>query len=211
MEQTIDTDLNETADGFEAAEDVNETTNIETDIDQSTLDASKSSEPSTENDENGQQANDKSISRSGRVIKKTKYLHDEFGDSPIVTKKKRPSDASITKMKKEDENDEERSLLSTETAMLEYDIEIKNSLQLSSADPQKCISILEKYKNLKITKLMLKKNPGAVDTIKRLRRYIGNMKTWNFTDDEIEEFNKKAAKIRELSELIYKNFKVHFN
>lgn len=103
---------------------------------------------------------------------------------------------------------DERNFLVTETALIEYDMEIKGCLQLSAADPQKCISILEKYKSLKLTKLMLKKNPGTVETIKRLRRYIGNMKTWNFTDDEIEDFNKKAAKIRDLSENIYKSFKV---
>lgn len=55
---------------------------------------------------------------------------------------------------------------------------------------------------------MLKKNPQVAETIKRLRRYVGNTKEWNLSDDETAEFNEKAAKIRKLAEFIYKNFKV---
>lgn len=96
-----------------------------------------------------------------------------------------------------------------EVNLLQYDVDIKSSLQLSAADPEKCISILEKYKNLNVTALMLKKNPQTAETIKRLRRYVGNTKEWNFTDDQQKEFNDRALKIRKLAEIIYKNFKVN--
>lgn len=96
-----------------------------------------------------------------------------------------------------------------EVNLLQYDVDIKSSLQLSSADTTRCISVLEKYKNLEVTALMLKKNPQVAETIKRLRRYVGNTKEWNFSDDQQAEFNEKAAKIRKLAETIYKSFKVN--
>lgn len=92
--------------------------------------------------------------------------------------------------------------------LLKYDLDIKASLQLSSADPAKCISVLEEYKSLSVTALMLKKNPSTVETVKRLRRYVGNIKDWNFDESQRAEFNENATKIRKLAELIYKNFKV---
>lgn len=95
-----------------------------------------------------------------------------------------------------------------EVTLLQYDVDIKSSLQLSAADTTKCISVLEKYKNLDVTALMLKKNPQVAETIKRLRRYVGNTKEWNFTDEERVDFNEKASKIRKLADIIYKKFKV---
>lgn len=99
-------------------------------------------------------------------------------------------------------------LIQIEKDILQYDLDIKSSLQLSSADPAKCIRVLENYRHLRVTALMLKKNPNVVETIKRLRRYVGNMKDWNFTDEQRVEFDEKAQKVRKLSDMIYNNFKV---
>lgn len=101
-----------------------------------------------------------------------------------------------------------RRLLEIENMLLKYDLDIKASLQLSSADPAKCITVLEEYKSLNVTALMLKKNPSTVETVKRLRRYVGNIKDWNFDESQRAEFNENATKIRKLAEIIYKNFKV---
>ncbi len=95
-----------------------------------------------------------------------------------------------------------------EVNLLQYDVDIKSSLQLSSADTSKCISVLERYKNLEVTALMLKKNPQVAETVKRLRRYVGNTREWNFTDEQRLEFNENAVKIRKLADNIYRNFKV---
>lgn len=57
---------------------------------------------------------------------------------------------------------------------------------------------------------MLKKHPIVVETMKRLRRYVGNTKNWGFTDEQKEEFDEKAAKVRNLAEGIYNSFKVSF-
>lgn len=100
-------------------------------------------------------------------------------------------------------------IIMNEVNLLQYDVDIKSSLQLSSADTSRCISVLEKYKSLEVTALMLKKNPQVAETIKRLRRYVGNTKEWNFSDEQRTAFDDKAAKIRKLAETIYKNFKVN--
>lgn len=57
---------------------------------------------------------------------------------------------------------------------------------------------------------MLTKHPIVVETMKRLRRYVGNTKNWGFTDEQKEEFDEKAAKVRNLAESIYDSFKVSF-
>lgn len=55
---------------------------------------------------------------------------------------------------------------------------------------------------------MLKKNPCCVDTMKRLRRYVGNTKLWKYTDDQKKIFEAQAQQIREQAEGIYNSFKV---
>lgn len=61
---------------------------------------------------------------------------------------------------------------------------------------------------VKFTKFMLKKHPMVVETMKRLRRYVGNTKNWGFTDEQKEEFDEKASRVRNLAESIYNSFKV---
>lgn len=55
---------------------------------------------------------------------------------------------------------------------------------------------------------MLKKNPNCVETMKRLRRYVGNIKSWKFSDEDKRKFNEKAEKIRKEAIEIYNKFKV---
>lgn len=55
---------------------------------------------------------------------------------------------------------------------------------------------------------MLIKHPIVVETMKRLRRYVGNTKNWGFTDEQKEEFDEKAEKVRSLAGSIYDSFKV---
>lgn len=58
---------------------------------------------------------------------------------------------------------------------------------------------------------MLVKHPIVVETMKRLRRYVGNTKNWGFTDEQKEEFDEKAGKVRNLAENIYNSFKVRYS
>lgn len=61
---------------------------------------------------------------------------------------------------------------------------------------------------LKITKLMLIKNPNCVETIKRLRRYVGNTKNWEISEDAKKEFIAKTEEVRRVAVEIYDSFKV---
>lgn len=85
---------------------------------------------------------------------------------------------------------------------------IKAVLNKEQADTNGCIELLERFKLLNITPLMLLKNPSCVETIKRLRRYIGNTSYWGFTKEEELEFNEKATQIRILADGIYQDLKV---
>lgn len=106
-------------------------------------------------------------------------------------------------------------------------LKIKSTVGLTKADVDKCLELLEEYRGnseavefenrvksmnileLEITPLMLKKNPHCVETMKRLRRYVGNLKEWKISDEEKLQFLEKAEKIRQKSESIYNNFKVN--
>lgn len=55
---------------------------------------------------------------------------------------------------------------------------------------------------------MLKKNPNCVETMKRLRKYVGNTKAWDMSDEERIKFDFYAQQIRTKAEQIYNQFKV---
>lgn len=85
---------------------------------------------------------------------------------------------------------------------------IKSTLGLQSANPEACVKLLEEYNELEITPIMLLKNPTCVETIKRLRKYVGNVKQWVMSDQEKEEFELNAVEVRKRSQSIYTQFKV---
>lgn len=85
---------------------------------------------------------------------------------------------------------------------------IKSVLNKEQADVKGCIGLLERFQLLNLTPMMLLKNPAVVETIKRLRRYVGNTEYWGYSEEEIAEFNEKAERIRELAQTIYHQIKV---
>lgn len=95
-----------------------------------------------------------------------------------------------------------------ESTLVELDAMIKTSLGLDKADPGKALNYLEQMMQLQIHPLMLKKHPHVVDMIKRLHRYIGNVKEWKLKDKELTDFQEKAEEIRKKAEVIYAQFKV---
>lgn len=101
-----------------------------------------------------------------------------------------------------------KNFLKLEQNLVELDRSIKSTIRLSSADPDKCIEHLKNYKELQITPLMLKKHPYCVETMKKLKRYVGNKVEWKMSEEEAAEFAKKAQEIRSASEDIYNQFKV---
>ncbi|KAH8278731.1 hypothetical protein KR018_008046 [Drosophila ironensis] len=88
--------------------------------------------------------------------------------------------------------------------------QLRECLGLRRANVGKCLEILEQFKEVELTKLMLLRNPECVDIMRRLRRYVGNLELWKMnTADEIE-FKEKAQIIRKVSTVIYDNFKSLF-
>ncbi|KAK7794633.1 hypothetical protein R5R35_004429 [Gryllus longicercus] len=100
--------------------------------------------------------------------------------------------------------------LKSEARMVELDALIKGHLSLSKANPEHCLGLLEDMCNLTLEPLMLKKHPHIVETIKRLRRYVGNVDAWNFTAEQKAEFSSQAGLIRNKSEFVYNKFKAMF-
>lgn len=98
--------------------------------------------------------------------------------------------------------------LKIESSLVELDVMIKTSLGLDKADPGKALKYLEQMLELEIDPLMLKKHQHVVDMIKRLRRYIGNVREWKLKDKELADFKEKAEEIRKKAEIVYSKFKV---
>uniref|UniRef100_U5ET94 Putative the pwwp domain part of the hepatoma derived growth factor n=1 Tax=Corethrella appendiculata TaxID=1370023 RepID=U5ET94_9DIPT len=135
---------------------------------------------------------------------------DDSGKENNKTVKKSPT-KKIIKKEETDENEVNRvHLLTLESKLIELNQLIKASVGLSSANVEKCVELLDDYKKLKITQLMLKKHPNCVETMKRLRRYVGNAKAWNLADDEKKKFEEKAEQVRNKADEIYNGFKKLF-
>lgn len=98
----------------------------------------------------------------------------------------------------------------TEYRIAEIDILIKGYLGEEKANTEKCLSVLEELSNTCIHPVMLKRNPAVVDTIRRLRRYVGNADHWGFTEEEKVMFSGKACEIRNKAEIIYEKLKSLF-
>ncbi|XP_050482187.1 PC4 and SFRS1-interacting protein isoform X1 [Bombus huntii] len=100
--------------------------------------------------------------------------------------------------------------LRIEAQLLQLDAQIKSNLGLDRAYPDKCLQAMDDMLSLSIDPLMLKKHPHIVGTVKRLRRYIGNLADWKLSDEEEGVFKQKAEQIRQKSEHIYNKFKAMF-
>lgn len=95
--------------------------------------------------------------------------------------------------------------LKTEATLLELDLNIRSALNIKKADTEKCIFYLDRLRDLKLTALMLKKHPDVVTTMKKVRRYIGNVPKAMSEEDE-RKFHKDAEIIRNKAEHIYNKF-----
>lgn len=98
--------------------------------------------------------------------------------------------------------------LQLESKLVEYDSEIKSYLGLERADTEKALHCLEEILALPIEQLMLTKHPHVVDMVRRLRRYIGNIKAWDLSDEQAIEFSRGAEQIRQKADEVYQKFKV---
>ncbi|KAH0953673.1 hypothetical protein HN011_005098 [Eciton burchellii] len=100
--------------------------------------------------------------------------------------------------------------LRTEAQLLQLDAQIKSNLGLDRANTDKCLQAMDDILALSIDPLMLKKHPHIVETVKRLRRYIGNLGEWKLSEEEGAIFKQKAEQIRQKAEHIYNKYKAMF-
>ncbi|KAM7362987.1 JIL-1 anchoring and stabilizing protein [Cochliomyia hominivorax] len=105
---------------------------------------------------------------------------------------------------------EQEDALLVERDFIQLSQQLRECLGLKRADVDRCLEILKQYKEFQLTKLMLLRNPDCVDSIRRLRRYIGNLKQWKLTEEEENAFKAKAEVIRYEAVMIYNNFKKIF-
>lgn len=99
----------------------------------------------------------------------------------------------------------------TQLELILVTLQIKQVMGRDKANPEQAIALLELLKNQILKKLspqMILSNPDVVEVVSLLSNYVGNVEAWKFSDQETRIFNKKAAKIREIAEEIFKSFKV---
>ncbi|CAH4039054.1 PC4 and SFRS1-interacting protein [Pieris brassicae] len=115
---------------------------------------------------------------------------------------------------KERELDEKKSrlqFLKTEVKMMELDAKIKTCLCLEKADTEMCLKLLDELIELETKPLMLLKHPACLETVKRMRAYVGNTASWGLSEAEAFRFSKHAHRIRKQADVIYNNMKRLFS
>lgn len=171
--------------------------------------------------------NDEKVSRSGRKIKEKKMNMDEMDPDEMFTQPRKRFKIEEPKVQKSRDSAAieefraskmhvlmdpvKKNLLENQYEMLNAIQEIKMALGLGQADIERAVELLESFrlKNVShITDLMLLKYPNTVDSVKRLKKYIGNLNSWGMEESQVEEFQQKAEKIRSIATVVYDQFKV---
>ncbi|KPI96585.1 Lens epithelium-derived growth factor [Papilio xuthus] len=123
------------------------------------------------------------------------------------------TDEEKATLDKERETEEKKSrvqFLKTEMKLIELDAKIKTCLCLEKADTELCLKLLDELMELDIKPLMLLKHPSCLETVKRMRAYIGNTNSWDLSESAALQFNKQAQRIRKQADTLYKNMKELF-
>lgn len=103
-------------------------------------------------------------------------------------------------------DDMQNEQIRTEGEMLEIDLGIRTSLNIRDPNTRDCIRLLNRLLDLKLTPLMLKKHSDVVQTIKKVRRYIGNVPASCRETEEIQAFHSEASIIRNKADHAYAKF-----
>lgn len=172
--------------------------------------------------------NDEKVSRSGRKIKEKKMNMDEMDpDEMFAQARKRvkvddgkpkpsPYNAAIEEFRASKlhvlQDPVKKANLDHQYEMINVIQEIKLALGLEKqADVDRSLELMETFKDKvlpDVTALMLLKYPNTVDTVRRLRKYVGNIGPWTMNEAEALKFSAKAEKIRVISSEVYDQFKV---
>ncbi|KAI5692093.1 hypothetical protein M8J75_010144 [Diaphorina citri] len=89
--------------------------------------------------------------------------------------------------------------LRTECSLLALENSIKESLTLNRVDFAQALSALNSIVGLKVTRLMLKKNPEVMDTIRKCQRYSGERVKAKLPPSTRSTFDEHAAVVRTLA------------
>ncbi|XKL67723.1 hypothetical protein PGB90_003214 [Kerria lacca] len=139
----------------------------------------------------------------------------ERSDLPKTIKKdfkkslKKKAD-EVKSEKQSNDNSKILELLKIEVHLLDAEWRIKSSLSLSKANCEECLQAMDEILDLKLNAVMLKKHPEVVDTVKKLRKYVGNLQQWQLTPEQESAFIEKAEKIRIKADTMYNKFKSLF-
>ncbi|XP_011310955.1 PC4 and SFRS1-interacting protein [Fopius arisanus] len=141
----------------------------------------------------------------------------EVPPTPSITRKRGNPDNDKKEEKKafpkEETPSQQKSKLKwlrMEIQLLQLDAQITSNLGLDRANTEECLEAMDEMLGLSIEPVMLKKHSHIVETVKKLRRYIGNVAEWNLTEDQVLSFKQKAELIRQKAEHIYNKFKTFF-
>lgn len=98
--------------------------------------------------------------------------------------------------------------LKTESRLVELDYHIKESLSVNRPNIDAAIIALEELNALQMAPLMLKKHPFIVQTILKLKRYIGPKESSEHTEEQKTMYKEKSLIVRTKASMIYEKFKV---
>ena len=98
--------------------------------------------------------------------------------------------------------------LRTEGRLVELDYRIKESLSVNRPNCDAAVTALDELAALNIAPLMLKKHPFVVETIMKLKRYIGPKASSEHTDEQKSLYKEKSAVIRNKAAMILEKFRV---
>jgi len=95
---------------------------------------------------------------------------------------------------------------------VELDYRIKESLSVHKPDCDAAIAALEELLSLQIAPLMLKKHPFVVQTILKLKRYIGPKESagYEHTEEQKQRYKQQSAIVRNKATMIYEKFRLLF-
>ncbi|XP_050358821.1 PC4 and SFRS1-interacting protein [Nymphalis io] len=116
------------------------------------------------------------------------------------------TDEEKATLDKERETDEKKSrvqFLKTEMKLIELDAKIKTCLCLEKADTELCLKLLDELMELDVKPLMLLKHPTCLETVKRMRAYVGNTPSWDLSERAALQFSQHALRIRRQADALY--------
>ncbi|KAK2722534.1 hepatoma-derived growth factor-like [Artemia franciscana] len=96
--------------------------------------------------------------------------------------------------------------LKREVELLDYHVKIKEHLSVKDPNCQLAMDCLDKLLELDVAPLMLKKHPYVLDTINKLKRYVGPKSA----EDKKEEILQQADSIRSKAEKLFNKLTLLF-